>query len=176
MTFKLNLQNSIGENLKTIGSILKKHNPDYPFDYYFVDETFADKFAEEKRTASLASVFAGLTILISCLGLFALAAYMAENRTKEIGIRKVLGASVGSIASLLSAEFLKLVLIAFLISSPLAWWAMKIWLEDFSYRIQIGAWIFIATGILSIVIAILTVSSQAIKAALANPAKSLRTE
>ena len=175
MTFKLNLQNPIGDNLATIGGILKKYNPDYPFDYYFVDETYAAKFAEEKRTASLASVFAGLTILISCLGLFALAAYMAENRTKEIGIRKVLGASVGSIASLLSAEFLKLVLIAFLISSPLAWWAMKIWLEDYSYRIQIGGWIFIATGILSIVIAILTVSSQAIKAALANPAKSLRT-
>jgi putative ABC transport system permease protein len=176
MTIKLNAQNSTAANLTKIGAILKKYNPDYPFDYYFADETYAGKFANEKRTASLVTVFAGLTILISCLGLFALAAYMAENRTKEIGIRKVLGASVTSIATLLSRDFLKLVLIAFLVSSPIAYWAMKTWLNNYEYRINMGVSVFIITGGISIVIAILTVSSQAIKAAIANPAKSLRTQ
>ncbi|MEI9957061.1 MAG: FtsX-like permease family protein [Ferruginibacter sp.] len=121
-------------------------------------------------------LFAGLTIFISCLGLFGLASYMAENRIKEIGVRKVLGASVGSVTALLSKDFLKLVGISFLIASPIAWYAMSQWLKNYSYRVDIEWWVFAITGILSIVIALATVSFQAIKAAIANPVKSLRTE
>jgi putative ABC transport system permease protein len=176
MTFKLNSEKATGENINAIASVLKKYNPDYPFDYYFADKEFAEKFREEKRTGSLAFVFAVLTIFISCMGLFALAACMAENRTKEIGVRKVLGASVSSISALLSKDFLKLVLISFVIASPVAWWAMHHWLQNYSYRIDIGWWVFAVTGLVSVLIAILTVSYQSIKAALANPVKSLRTE
>ncbi|HYE55207.1 MAG TPA: ABC transporter permease, partial [Chitinophagaceae bacterium] len=176
LTMKLNPARPATANVEAIGAILKKHNPDYPFEYHFVDQIFAARFTEEKHTASLATAFATLTILISCMGLFGLAAYMAENRTKEIGIRKVLGASVLAISTLLSKDFLRLVLLSFVIASPLAWWAMSNWLEHYAYRVRIGASIFIVTGIISIIIAILTVSSQAIKAAVANPAKSLRTE
>ena len=125
ISFKLNDQHTTSENLAAIGSVLKKYNPDYPFNYYFTDEQFASKFLGEQHTVTLAAIFAGLTIFISCLGLFALAAYMAENRVKEIGVRKVLGASVTAITALLSKDFLKLVLISFAIASPLAWWAMN---------------------------------------------------
>ena len=124
----------------------------------------------------LSRLFAGLTILISCLGLFGLAAYTAERRTKEIGIRKVLGASVQNLLYLMSKDFLKLVLIAFVIAFPLAWWYMSHWLQDFAYRISINWWVFIAAGIGAILVALLTVSFQAIKAAISNPIKSLRTE
>jgi ABC-type antimicrobial peptide transport system permease subunit len=121
-------------------------------------------------------VFAALAIVISCLGLFGLAAYTAERRTKEIGIRKVLGASVPGIAGLLSKDFLQLVLLSCIIAFPLAWWAMNSWLQDFQYRISIHWWVFVAAGILSVLIALATISFQAIKAAVANPVKSLRTE
>ena len=117
-----------------------------------------------------------LTIFISCLGLFALAAYMAENRVKEIGVRKVLGASVAAITTLLSKDFLKLVLIAFLIASPVAWWAMSGWLQQYTYRIDISWWIFALAGLVSVVIALATVGYQAIRAALANPVRALRNE
>jgi putative ABC transport system permease protein len=175
-SFKLNANNALGENLEKIGAIMKKYNPDYPFDYYFTDDQVAIKFEDEKHTATLAATFAGLTVFISCLGLFALAAYMAENRVKEIGVRKVLGASVTAIATLLSKEFLKLVLIAFVIASPLAYWAMSGWLQYYAYRITISWWIFALAGIGSVIIALATVGYQSIKAALANPVSALRNE
>ena len=162
--------------MQIAGEIFKKYNPQYPFNYKFIDEDYAKKFGEEKRTGTLAALFAGLTILISCLGLFGLATYMAENRIKEIGVRKVLGASVTSITTLLSKDFLKLVIISFLIAAPIAWWAMNSWLQSYTYRISIQWWVFALAGILSVIVAILTVSYQAIKAAIANPVKSLRSE
>ena len=134
------------------------------------------KFANEKRSGTLAGLFAGLTIFISCLGLFGLATYMAEARIKEIGVRKVLGASVTSVTVLLSKDFVKLVIISLTIASPVAWFAMSKWLESYAYRINISSFVFIASWLLAIVIALLTVSFQAIKAAIANPVKSLRTE
>jgi ABC-type antimicrobial peptide transport system permease subunit len=173
---KLNEKNSTAQNLKTAEAIFKKYNPAYPFEYAFIDEEYAKKFNDEKRTATLAALFAGLTIFISCLGLFGLAAYMAENRIKEIGVRKVLGASVASITTLLSKDFLKLVLVALLIAAPVAWWAMNKWLQNYEYRIPISGWVFVAAGVLSVLIALLTVGYQAIKAATANPVKSLRSE
>lgn len=176
MHIKLNDQNSTASNLKKAEAIFKQFNPEYPFDYKFVDEEYADKFEDEKRTGTLAALFAGLTIFISCLGLFGLATYMAENRTKEIGVRKVLGASVTRITTLLSKDFLKLVIVAFVIASPVAWWAMHQWLEDYPYRVPIRWWVFALTGAVSVIIAICSVSYQAIKAAVANPVKSLRTE
>lgn len=176
MLIKLNPANTTAQNLKKAETIFRKYNPEYPFAYKFVDESYALKFADEQRTGTLAALFAGLTIFISCLGLFGLAIYMAETRIKEIGVRKVLGASVTSIAALLSKDFLRLVFISFLIASPVAWWAMQAWLKDYPYRISIQWWVFVAAGLVSILIAIVTVSYQAIKAALANPVRSLRTE
>ncbi len=174
--FKLNPAHSTAQNLSKAEKIFKKYNPQYPFEYVFADESYAQKFKEEQRTGKLSALFAGLTIFISCLGLFGLATYMAENRIKEIGVRKVLGASVANITTLLSKDFLKLVVISFVIASPVAWWAMSKWLQTYSYRINIEWWVFAGTGLLCIMIAIATVSYQAIKAAIANPVKSLRTE
>jgi putative ABC transport system permease protein len=173
---KLNAANNTAADLAKIEKIFKAYNPQYPFEYVFADEAYAKKFDDTQRTGKLASLFAGLTIFISCLGLFALAAYSAENRTKEIGVRKVLGASVFNITSLMSKEFLKLVIISFAIASPVAWFAMQEWLNDYTYRISMQWWIFAAAGLLSILIALITISFQSIKAALANPVKSLRTE
>ena len=173
---KLNTQNSTADNLKKAETIFKKYNPEYPFEYKFVDEEYAIKFEDEKRTGTLAGIFAALTIFISCLGLFGLATYMSENRIKEIGVRKVLGASVANITTLLSQEFLKLVIVSIVIASPLAWWAMSKWLQNYPYHVAIKWWVFAMAGLLSIIIAIATVSFQAIKAAIANPVKSLRTE
>jgi putative ABC transport system permease protein len=174
--FKLNPSNSTEKDLQIAQNVFKEYNPQYPFNYHFVDAEYAQKFGEEKRTGTLAALFAGLTIFISCLGLFGLATYMAENRIKEIGVRKVLGASVTSITTLLSKDFLKLVIISFLIAAPIAWWAMNSWLQSYTYRISIQWWVFALAGILSVIIAILTVSYQAIKAAISNPVKSLRSE
>ncbi|MBB1284242.1 ABC transporter permease [Flavisolibacter sp. BT320] len=174
--FKLNPARSVTDNLKLAENVFKKYNPEYPFDYRFVDEAYAKKFDSQKRTGKLAALFAGLTIFISCLGLFGLAAYMAQNRIKEIGVRRVLGASVNNITTLLSKDFLKLVVIALLIASPLAWWAMNAWLKDFEYRVDIEWWVFAAAGITSVLIALVTVGYQAVRAALSNPVKNLRTE
>ena len=174
--FKLNPANTTEKNLDIARQVFKEFNPQYPFNYKFIDEDYAAKFGEEKRTGTLAALFAGLTIFISCLGLFGLAAYMAENRIKEIGVRKVLGASVANITTLLSKDFLKLVIISFLIAAPVAFWAMDKWLQSYTYRISIEWWVFALAGIVSVVIAILTVSYQAIRAAIANPVKNLRTE
>ena len=151
-------------------------NPSGPLGYSFLDEKFASLYANEKRTQQIFSVFAILAVIIACLGLFGLATYTAEQRRKEIGIRKVLGASVGGIIQLLSKEFLKLVLISFIIAIPVSWWAMNEWLQDFAYRINIGWWVFVGAGAFALLITLVTISFQAIKAALANPVKSLRTE
>ncbi len=173
---KLNGNNPTAKNLQKAEAIFKKYNPDYPFDPKFVDEAYARKFENEKTQGTLAGLFAGLTIFISCLGLFGLAAYMAENRIKEIGIRKVLGASVAGITALLSKDFLKLVVISFFIAAPLAWWGMYKWLQSYEYRVGIEWWVFALAGLLSVMIALLTVSFQSIKAAVANPVKSLKAE
>jgi len=176
MHFKLNPAKATSANLAKAEEIFKKYNPQFPFEYFFADESYASKFRDQQRTGWLAMLFAGLTIFISCLGLFGLASYMAENRIKEIGVRKVLGASVTTITTLLSKDFLKLVFIAFVIASPVAWYAMNTWLQSYTYRINIEWWVFAGAGLLSVLIAFATVSYQAIKAAIANPVKSLRTE
>jgi ABC-type antimicrobial peptide transport system permease subunit len=162
--------------LSAIEGVHKRINPGYPFEYRFVDDQFNQLFSSERLMSKLAEVFAALAILISCLGLFGLAAYTAERRTKEIGVRKVLGASVAGIARLLSMEFLQLVAISCLLAFPVAWWASRSWLQNYEYRIAIHWWVFALAGSVSMVIALLTVSSQAVKAAIANPVKSLRTE
>lgn len=176
MQIKLNGNNATAQNLKKVEAVFKKYNPDYPFEYKFVDEAYARKFDNEQRQGTLAALFAGLTIFISCLGLFGLAAYMAENRTREIGIRKVLGASITGITTLLSKDFVKLVIVSFLIATPLSYWAMHQWLQHYEYRVSIQWWVFAVACFLSVAIAILTVSYQAIKAGLVNPVKSLRKE
>jgi putative ABC transport system permease protein len=150
--------------------------PGNPFEYFFLDEYFDRQYASERKFEKLFVSFAVLAIIIGCLGLFGLSAYTASQRVKEIGIRKVLGASVPDITKMLSKDFLKLVIIAIIIASPIAWWVMSKWLEDFAYRINISWWIFIVAGALALIIAMLTVSLQAVKAAIANPIKSLRTE
>ena len=167
-----NMQSTIAQ----ISAIWKGLSPSQPIRYSFFDEKFANMYADVQRTGSIFTSFAVLAIIIACLGLFALAAFMAEQRSKEIGIRKVLGASVQSITRLLSLDFIKLVAIAMLIASPIAWWVMNKWLEDFTYKIAIAWWIFALAGIVSIVIALLTVSFQSIKAAVANPIKALKSE
>ncbi|HMO61782.1 MAG TPA: ABC transporter permease [Ferruginibacter sp.] len=174
--FRLNPANTTADNLKKAEAIFKKYNPEYPFEYRFVDEEYASKFKEEQRTGTLAAIFAGLTIFISCLGLFGLATYMAENRIKEIGVRKVLGASVTGITMLLSKDFLKLVMLSFALACPIAWWLMHKWLENYPYRVNIQWQVFVFAALLSFVISVITVSYQSVKAAMANPVKSLRTE
>lgn len=159
-----------------IESVFKKDNPNYPFEFRFLDEEFDKLFKSEMLISKLSQLFAILTVIISALGLFGLAAYTAERRTKEIGIRKVLGATVTSVVSLLSKDFVKLVLIAMVIATPVAWYVMNSWLRDYAYRISIEWWMFAGAGSLAVLIAIFTVSFQAIKAALSNPVKSLRTE
>ncbi|MBW3546229.1 MAG: ABC transporter permease, partial [Bacteroidetes bacterium] len=162
--------------LASIAAQWSAYAPEEPFSYSFLDERYAQAYQAEQKLGLILGLFAGLTIFVACLGLFGLALFTAERRTKEIGIRKVLGASEGSIVLLLSREFVKLLLIAFLIASPVAWWAMHNWLQDFAYRISISWWIFIGAGLLALFIALATVSVQALKAALANPVKNLRTE
>ncbi len=174
--FRLDPSHSQAEALQMAELVFKKYNPEYPFEYFFAEDFYNKKFGNEKQTGTLATLFAGLTILISCLGLFGLAAYMAESRTKEIGVRKVLGASTSKIAFLLSKDFVKLVVVAILIASPLAWLTVSNWLQSFNYRVAIGVGIFVEAGLVAIVIALLTVGTQAVKAGLANPVKSLRSE
>ena len=150
--------------------------PSQPFDYSFMDEDFNKLYTTEQRTGQIFITFAVLAILIACLGLFGLVTYAAEQRTKEIGIRKVLGANVSNIVAMITKDFLLLILIASVIAFPVAWWSMNKWLQDFAYRINIGWWVFALAGIIAILIALFTISFQSIKAALANPVKSLRTE
>ena len=174
--FRFNPDRPLAADMAATEKIFKRYNPQYPFDCNFVDETYNAKFRAEQQEGTLGVLFAGLTIFISCLGLFGLAAYMAESRKREIGIRKVLGASVSGITFLISGEFIKLVIIALVIATPVAWMTMDNWLQAFDYRIHITGWIFLLAGVIAIGIALITVSYQSIRAALANPVKSLRTE
>ena len=162
--------------LEYIEATWRKINGDHPFEYMFLDEHFASVYRSDTQVSKVIGVLATIAIIISCLGLFGLASFAAEKRVKEVGIRKVLGASVQNITSLLSRDFLKLVLIANFIAWPVAWLALNRWLQDFAYRISISWWIFVLTGIVAILIALFTISFQAIKAAVSNPVKSLRTE
>ena len=173
---KMNGANPTSQNLATIGKVLKQYNPAYPFEYHFLDDEYAKKFGDERLIGTLSGLFTLLTIFISCLGLFGLAAYMAESRNKEIGIRKVLGASVSGIALLLSSGFMRLVLISVLIATPIAWWAMHRWLAGYSYRIHLSAWYFVLAGLGAMGVALFAVCSQAMRAALSNPVRSLRSE
>jgi ABC-type antimicrobial peptide transport system permease subunit len=172
----------LAPNIKTqdaitrLNTIFNKYSPAFPYSYQFADQSYAEKFNQEVLIGKLAGVFASLAIFISCLGLFGLAAFIAEQRTKEIGIRKVLGATIWQVWLLLSKDFMLLVLISCVIASPLALYFLQNWLQKYSYRINIGAEVFILAAVLALVITILTISFQAIKAAMANPVKSLRTE
>jgi putative ABC transport system permease protein len=167
-------------NVKNLVSLVeakwKTMIPSVPFSYRFLDDAFDEMYRAEQRVGKVALSFAILAIFIACLGLFGLATYMAEQRTKEIGVRKVLGATIGNIATMLSGDFLKLVAISAVFAFPIAWWFMHKWLDDFAYRIHIGWWVFILAGVIASLIALVTVSFQAIKAAIANPVKSLRAE
>ena len=173
---KLNPKSNIQEKVNIIKNIYEKYDSEHPFDYHFLGEAFNSHFTNIEHMSNMFIIFMVLTIMIACLGLFGLIAFTAETRTKEIGIRKILGASIINIAILLSKDFLILVVIAFLIASPIAYLYISTWLKDFEYRIEISWWVFILAGLISTIIALLTVSYQAIKAAVANPVKSLRTE
>jgi ABC-type antimicrobial peptide transport system permease subunit len=165
-----------GKAVTAIKNIWKQRFPSFPYEYKFLDETFDQLYKNDTRISQLILIFSLIAIFISALGLFGLAAFTAEKRTKEIGIRKVLGASVQQIVTVLSKEFIFLVLISILAATPIAWYFMNKWLDNFAYRIGLSIWIFVAAGILSLIIALITVSIQAVKAAMANPADSLRTE
>ncbi|WP_420148875.1 ABC transporter permease [Spirosoma sp.] len=167
---------AVQRTLTDIATVYKTHETSYPISYGFVDLDLDRQYRAEQRTGQIVLYFSIIAILVSCLGLFGLSTFTTEQRVKEIGIRKVLGASVASIATLLSKDFIKLVIISILIATPLGWWASHIWLQDFIYRTDIAWWVFALVGVSAIGIALLTVSFQSIKAALRNPVKSLRSE
>ncbi|MFD1145188.1 FtsX-like permease family protein [Larkinella insperata] len=173
---RFNPQTDVSQSLGALRAIYDRHQPVAPFDYYFLDDAYNALYEKEQRLMRLFNGFTGLTLLVACLGLLGLITFSVEARTKEIGIRKVLGASVASIVTLLSTDFLKLVLISMLLASPVAWYAMDKWLQDFEYKVTIAWWMFALAGGFAVVLAALTVSLQSIKAALMNPAKSLKTE
>lgn len=164
------------EVIQSIEKIWKDMAPGEPFQYSFLDEDFESMYQTEQRLGKIFILFAGLAIIIACLGLFALTAFTAEQRTKEIGIRKVLGASVSSIVLLLSRDFGKLILIAFLIAAPVAWYAVNRWLESYTYKAQIGITIYLLAGALAFIIALFTMGYQSIRAANTDPVKSLKNE
>jgi len=168
--------NNIPRTISFLESKWKELIPERPFEYHFMDEDFDRLYSSEIRLGKVLNIFAAIAIALACLGLLGLSSYSAKQRIKEVGIRKVLGASVGNIAALLSVDFVKLVFVAIVISSPVAWWAMNKWLQDFAYKTNVSWWIFILSAVGAIIIAIITVSFQAIKAAVMNPVKSLRTE
>lgn len=176
VTIRLQKTTDLQGSIKAVEEIFKKYNPAYPFEYKFADVEFAKKFTTINMTSRLASLFASLAIFITGLGLFGLAAFMAEQRTKEIGIRKVMGASVYSLVSLMSMDFSRLVLIAFVVSSPVAWWLLDQFLQRFPVRVGIPWWVFPLTGLVALIFASIIVSTQALRAARANPAVSLRNE
>ena len=175
LLYRLSPQRTTKEAIAKLTPLFNKYNPSYPFEYGFQDADYARKFRSEVLIAKLAAIFAGLAIFISCLGLLGLAAYMAERRNKEIGIRKVLGASVSQIWLLLTGDFIVLVLISCLIASPIAFYFLQHWLQNYDYRITIGPWVFIASAAAALLITVVTISFQAIKAAIANPVKSIRS-
>jgi ABC-type antimicrobial peptide transport system permease subunit len=176
LIMKLSPGKNAASSIKSIEQVWKKYVPSVPFEYKFVDEAFGNKFAEEERIGKLSSYFAILAIFISCLGLFGLASFVAEQRTKEIGVRKVLGASVFNVWRLLSKEFVLLVVLSCVIAAPIAYYYLDSWLSAYDYRVQVRWMVFVWAGVTALVITILTVSFQAIRAALQNPVKSLRTE
>jgi putative ABC transport system permease protein len=165
-----------GKMLASIAGLWTKDVPATPFDYQFLDDKVEHQYESEIIMSHIIDAFTGMAIIISCLGLFGLAAFSAEQRTKEIGIRKVLGASTGGIVRLLSRDFVRLVAIAFVIATPVAWWAMREWLQAFVYKVTIAWWMFALAGLSAIVIALFTVSFQAVKAAVVNPVRGLRSE
>ncbi|MGB4845770.1 MAG: FtsX-like permease family protein, partial [Ferruginibacter sp.] len=167
---------NISGNLKILKDAWKEVSPNTDFAYGFLDESIATQYTAEQRTSTIVKIASGLSVFIACMGLFGLATLTVSRRKKEIGIRKVLGANVSSIVQLLCRDFAKLVIVAAIIAFPLAWWFMHDWLKDFAYRVDIGWWVFVAAGFVALLIAIITVSFQAVKAAVANPVKSLRTE
>jgi ABC-type antimicrobial peptide transport system permease subunit len=176
LILKLNPNQSTSNAISSIEKTWKKYTPTVPFEYRFVDEAFGKKFQAEERIGKLSTYFAVLAIFISCLGLFGMASFVAEQRTKEIGIRKVLGASVLNLWSLLSKEFVALVILSCMIAAPVAYYYLNNWLTNYDYRINISWQVFIWAALAALVLTILTVSFKAIKAALSNPIRSLRTE
>ena len=176
INIRVNPDMAMNQALPKIESVFKKLVPSVPFDYQFVDEDYASKFAAEERIGKLAGFFTILAVFISCLGLFGLASFVAEQRTKEVGIRKVLGASVFGLWRLLSNEFVGLVIISLLIAIPIAYYFMHNWLQDYQYRVSLSWWIFAIAGAVALLITLMTVSFQSLKAAITNPVKSLRTE
>jgi putative ABC transport system permease protein len=164
------------EAIRQVEAAWRKIAPKYPFTYEFLDQVYDNLYKAEQKQRTILGIFAGIAILVACLGLFGLAAFTAEQRTKEVSVRKVLGASVANVVVLLSKDFVKLVLIAIVLAVPLAWYLMQRWLEDFVYRIPIGAGVFLLAGGMAVGIALLTVSYHAIRTALSNPARTLRSE
>jgi putative ABC transport system permease protein len=167
---------SLNASLTKVEKIIREHNPGYPVEMKFVDTEFDKLFTGEKLTGKIALIFSLLAVVISCLGLFGLSAYAAERRKKEVGIRKVLGASPRGLAALLTKDFMELVIVACLLAFPVAWWLMEQWLQNYSYRIKMGWTVFLMSGLIAVIIALVTISYQAIKAAVANPVKNLRFE
>jgi putative ABC transport system permease protein len=169
-----------GKNISTVLKQVEAHwkelAPDQPFKYIFLDENLNAQYQAEQRAGQVFGIFSAIAIIIACVGLFGLAAYTASSRTKEIGVRKVLGATVVSVVFLLSKDFTKLIMIAFVLAAPLAWYVMNTWLESFAYRIELGVGVFILAGVVALIISWVTVSYQSIKAAIVNPIKSLRSE
>jgi putative ABC transport system permease protein len=176
ITIRLNKTDDLNAALAQVESVFKKHNPNYPFEYQFTDDVFNRKFSGINLISRVAGIFAGLAIAITCLGLLGLASFTAEQRTKELGIRKVMGASVINLVLLISKDFTRLVLVAFLISAPLAWWYLNAYLQRYEYRVEIGYWVIGVVGAFALLLTILIVSTQALKAAMANPTRSLRSE
>jgi len=176
MLYRLAPTISTQDAVAQLNKLFAKYNPSYPYTYFFADDKYAEKFAQEVLVGKLAGIFAALAIFISCLGLFGLAAYVAEQRTKEIGIRKVLGASIPQVWVLLSRDFILLVVLSCAIASPVAWYFLHDWLLKYDYRISIGACVFLLAGGMALLITIVTISFQALKAATSNPVKALRSE
>ena len=175
MMVKLDGQD-IARTITELGSTWKELIPHRPFEYHFLDEDFNKMYQSEMKIGAILNVFAGMAVLLACLGLFGLSSYAAQQRIKEIGIRKILGASLIQLASILSRDFVKLAFVAFVIAAPLAWWVMSDWLQNFNYRVSLSWWIFALAGLLSLAIALLTVSLQAVKVAMANPVKNLKAD
>jgi ABC-type antimicrobial peptide transport system permease subunit len=176
INIKLKPESSAHTALRDIEAIFKKYDPVNSFEYQFADEEYARKFSNEERIGKLASFFAILAIFISCLGLFGLASYVAEQRTKEIGIRKVLGASVASLWQMLSKDFIYLVLISCVLAVPIAYFLVNNWLEDYTYRTGLSWWVFALVGLLALTVTLLTISFQALKAAFMSPVHSIKSE
>ena len=175
-TMRLKDGTSPQKALASIETIFKKNNPAVPFEYQFVDQEFQKKFLTEELIGKVTNIFAGLAIFICCLGLAGLASFTIEKRIREIGVRKVLGASVQQLLLLISKEFLRLVIIALVIAIPLTWWAMTSWLAKYQYRVVISIWLFVFVGIAMFLLTLIVVSLNTMKAAMSNPVKSLRTE